>query len=562
MNSVHPAHPVVCSNGKGGVALSDLRSFFASAPEAAGGARTAVDGSARDGYFTWATALAASEERYRLLFEAMPLPVIVWDKATLRLVAVNDACVRKYGWSRAQLLEMTVFDIRPPSEVERFKAYIADLQNENFVAGLWPHWNEQGETFLAEITTHGVEFGGRPARLSVINDVTERQRLEERLRQSQKMEATGLLAGGVAHDFNNLLGVVIGASALARRASGNSSAGRYIDEIEAAAKRAADLTRKLLAFSRKQVLQVRPIELGEAIDEFLQLLRRVIGEDIELVVRPSCEPLVVEADASQLEQVLLNLCTNARQAMPSGGSITLELRRAHVDDFRALHDPWPAAGDYAELLVVDTGVGMDEETRSRMFEPFFTKKTEGTGLGLAMVHGIVQQHRGFVDVESRVGHGTTMHVLLPLADVPETHERNVPSGAPGPGCGETILVAEDEPALRRMLASTLTDLGYEVIVAPDGEEAVRAFDAWPGRIAMVILDVVMPRLGGVPAFQRMRALQPDLKVIFTTGYASDCVQVRELVEIGSPPLLSKPFSPRELARRVREALDATALLFR
>jgi hypothetical protein len=515
---------------------------------------------ARDSYFTWATALAASEDRYRLLFEAIPLPVFVWDQESCQFLAVNDACVRKYGWTRSEFLSMTVFDVRPPSEIERFKSSITDLQTGNFSAGQWIHWNEQGATFVVEITTHAVEFGGRPARLSVINDVTDRQQLEERLRQSQKMEATGLLAGGVAHDFNNLLGVIIGASALARRASSAGEADPYLDEIEAAAKRAADLTRKLLAFSRKQMLQVRPIELGEAVDEFLQLLRRVIGEDIVLEVKRSHQSLVVEGDASQLEQVLLNLCTNARQAMPSGGTITLELGRTSIDEFGSTREPWAPAGEYAELTVADTGVGMDAATRSRMFEPFFTTKLEGTGLGLAMVHGIVHQHRGHLHVESRVGLGTKVRVLLPLADVVETRERRVPSRAPGPGCGETILVAEDEPALRRMLATTLTELGYEVIVAPDGEEAVRAFDAWPGNIAMAILDVVMPRMGGVEAFQQMRALNPGLKVLFTTGYASDRVQVRELAEFGHPPVLSKPFSPRELARRVREALDANMLL--
>ncbi len=402
-----------------------------------------------------------------------------------------------------------------------------------------------------------MEFAGRPARLAVAHDITERLRLEEQLRQSQKMEATGLLAGGVAHDFNNLLGVILGTTELARRATSHERSREYFEEIEGAAKRAAELTRKLLAFSRKQVLQVRPLDLAEAVDEFLQLLRRVIGEDVELVVRRSPEPLLVNADASQLEQVLLNLCTNARQAMPGGGRISLELYRMRFDEARAARERWASPGDYAEVRVVDTGIGMDAATRTRMFEPFFTTKSQGTGLGLAMVHGIVHQHRGLLHVESRLGEGTTVRVLLPLVDAPEAGERTSMNGAAARGGGETILIAEDAPALRRLLASTLAELGYEVVIAQDGEEAVRAFEASRSHVALVILDVVMPRIGGLEAYARMRAIAPDLKVLFTTGYDPANAGIGELEGVSPQALLAKPFSLKELGQKIREVLDAS-----
>ncbi len=502
--------------------------------------------------------LRASEERYRLLFDAIPLPIVVWDRATGRYLAVNDAGVRKYGWSRDEFLKLTVFDVRSHEEVERLKKEMVEIGAENFSAGVWTHRNRAGETFDVDVTTHAIEVAGRPARLAVIEDVTEQRRLEEQLRQSHKMEATGLLAGGVAHDFNNLLGVVLGSAELARRTSPSAIVRTYLDEIDAAAKRAAELTRKLLAFSRKQVLRLSPLDLGETIEEFLPLLRRVISEDIELAVHRPEEPLIVLADALQLEQVLLNLCTNARQAMPAGGRIVLELHRSTFDARRVAREPWASTGDYAEVRVVDTGIGMDEATRTRIFEPFFTTKKEGTGLGLAMVHGIVHQHRGFLHVDSRPGGGTTVRVLLPLGEGATVGVRKPLGGALARGDGEIILLAEDEPALRRLLARTLVELGYEVVAVENGEEALLAFEGRRGEIALAILDVVMPKLGGVQACKDMRVLEPGLKVLFMTGHAPESAQVSEFVTGGGHALLSKPFTLQELGRKVRETLDEPA----
>jgi hypothetical protein len=506
-------------------------------------------------------ALRDSEERYRLLFDATPLPIFVFDSETLRYLAVNEAALRKYGYSREEVAAMTVLDIRPKEDVPRLKAVLASIESANLNTGSWRHCKKDGTTFEVEITTHAIEFAGRPARLVVVSDVTERRRVEEQLRQSQRMDATGQLAGGVAHDFNNLLGVVLGSGELARRAARSGlPVEPYLAEIDAAARRAADLTRKLLAFSRKQVLEVRTLDVGEMVDDFLQLLRRVIGEDVELVVVRSPEPLIVSADASQLEQVLLNLCTNARQAMPTGGRLRLETRRVRFDEADVQREPWAAVGDWAEMRLTDNGAGMDEATRARAPEPFFTTKRDGTGLGLAMVHGIVHQHRGFVHVESRAGAGTTVRVYLPIArEAVDAVRRATPAnGFPVPGGPETLLVAEDEAPLRGLLALTLSELGYDVITASDGEEAARTFAAQHGRVSLAILDVVMPHLGGVQAFERMRELDPALKVIFITGYAPQHAQVSRILENGGHALLHKPFALKDLGHKVRETLDGRA----
>jgi PAS domain S-box-containing protein len=505
--------------------------------------------------------LRDSEERYRLLFEAAPVPIFVFDSESLRFLAFNEAAIRTYGYSRDELRSMTVLDIRPPEDSPQVRALIDQVDVGPPTTAVCRHRKRDGTVFDVELTRHAIQFGGRAARLVVASDVTERRRFEEQLRQSQKMEAAGLLAGGVAHDFNNLLGLVVAASELAKRAA---RAGRpvdgYLADIQGAAVRAGDLTRKLLAFSRKQVLRVRTLDLSDAVDDFVKLLQRIIGEDVELVVRRAPDPLPVSADASQLEQVLLNLCTNARQAMPSGGRIAIETRYTRFDRASMEREPWAAQGEWAEVRVVDDGVGMDASTCARIFEPFFTTKSEGTGLGLAMVHGIVHQHRGLLHVESRPGEGTTVRVCLPIADEADDEARDGEraSEPPVPGGRETVLLAEDEAPLREMLTSTLIELGYDVVATRDGEEAERELRERRGAIALALLDVVMPRLSGLEAYVRMRALEPSLKVVFMTGYAPEHARVSDVVAHGGHALLAKPFALRDLGRVVRETLDGKA----
>ena len=495
---------------------------------------------------------------YRALFDGNPSPILVFDGETLRIVDVNDAAVRTYGYAREEFLELTIEDIRPPEDLAHLHECLAK-RGKGYPAGKTSrHRKRDGTVMEVQVFGLTVQFAGRRARLSIIQDVSHQRRLEEQLRHSQKLEAAGLLAGGIAHDFNNLLSIVLGSSELAQRAVGASrSPAEHLESISSAASRAAELTRKLLAFSRKQVMKMRPLELNQALVEFAKLLQRVVGEDIALEFRASASPLVVRADPSQLEQVLLNLCTNARQAMPKGGRLVIETQRAGFDGAFVERNPWARVGEYAELRVTDSGEGMDELTRERIFEPFFTTKREGSGLGLAVVHGIVQQHEGCLDVQSAPGAGTSMRVYLPLTQEEPLAEVGRSAAAEVPRRGnELVLVAEDARPLRHLLSLSLKELGYEVLMAADGEEATQLFEANRGRIALVILDVMMPKVGGPEALARMRAIAPNLRAILTTGHAPDTAYLSELAEAGALTILPKPFVLDELGRKVREVLDS------
>jgi PAS domain S-box-containing protein len=502
----------------------------------------------------------------KLTFQAAILsqvsePVVATDGAGY-VTYWSLAAERLYGWTQDEVLgkESTALLQTRWLDSEGRAGFLASLQARDAWTGDLGHVTRAGEEITVEASIRILrdENNVVQSSIAVMQDVTARKSLEEQLRQSQKMEAVGLLAGGVAHDFNNLLAVIMGFAELsARKLPPGHPVVSQLEEVLGAARRGGELTRKLLAFSRKQVMQPTTLDVGDAVVDFMRLIQRIVGEDVEVAIERGTEPLVVRADPVQIEQVLLNLCTNARQAMPEGGRLFLVTRRALLDAAFVEKNPWAREGAFAEVVVRDTGVGMDAGTRARIFEPFFTTKPQGTGLGLATVYGIVQQHGGFLGVESATGTGTTFRVFLPLSEGTATRDTADDTGRPGEGAKgrELVLVAEDEPALRLLVTTTLSELGYGVIATCDGEEAVREYGSRSSEIALVVLDVVLPRLDARQVYERMHAVRPDVKVLFTTGYAPESTRLGELLESARIPLLEKPFTPSLLAARVRAAID-------
>jgi PAS domain S-box-containing protein len=499
---------------------------------------------------------------YRGFFEKSPWPIFVIDQESMAILAFNEAALERYGFSRDELLAMRATDLRPPEDVEQFARVFREhgetVDRPRLTAKPWRHRRKDGTIIDVEVWRMTVSFGGRRAQMAMIQDVTARLALERQLRQAQKLEAVGLLAGGIAHDFNNLLSVILASSQLAQRALESGALEKARDGVNTVAEtagRAAAVTRQLLAFAKAQVLRVAVIDLGQVISGWASLFGPSLGEDVTLQVLPQTDRLLVKADRTQVEQLLLNLCANARQAMPAGGHLTLETRRTTADADFAMRHPWARVGDFAELSVSDSGAGMDSATLARAFEPFFTTKANGTGLGLAVVYGIVQQHDACIGVESSPGIGTRVRVLWPIvAEASPERPKEVPiEKAPPPGHGETVLIAEDEPHLRRLLARWLKETGYDVLVAEDGETACRLFAERSGNVDLVLLDVVMPKLGGPQALSRMRGVRAGLPAIFMSGYAPDRFGLGE-IEPGCV-VLSKPFDLNELGLVLRQALD-------
>jgi PAS domain S-box-containing protein len=392
--------------------------------------------------------------------------------------------------------------------------------------------------------------------VTVAEDITQRKMLEDELRQAQKMEAIGQLAGGVAHDFNNLLQIISGYTQFVlREASGNDAVARDLGQVLEATERGSQLTRQLLAFGRRQLLQRSEVDLNDSVQNLTRLLRRLFEENIELVSVPGANLLPVQADSGMIEQVLLNLCLNARDAMPQGGVLTLSTGNAALDREFCERNPGARPGRYAWVRVADTGRGVAPENVDRIFEPFFTTKEpgKGTGLGLAMAYGIVNQHGGLILVDNRPGEGAAFTVHLPAA-APAGLPDAAPEHSQPSGGRETILVAEDEARVRDMAERVLRHAGYSVLVAGDGEEAVREFEAHRDRIDLVLLDVIMPKRGGKVVYEHIRGLAPRLPVLFCSGYSGG--SLGEYLEAGKPVrLLQKPFLADELLLKVRELLD-------
>lgn len=389
-------------------------------------------------------------------------------------------------------------------------------------------------------------------------DVTESNKLEQQYRQAQKMEAVGQLAGGVAHDFNNILTAITGYSHLILdQVQGNDAAKSYVEDIVKASQRAAALTESLLAFSRKQMVTLTVIDLSEAIRSYESLLRRLIREDIELKISCTATPLPVMADRGQIEQVLMNLVANARDAMPHGGKICIETFPVTLDHTFIESHGYGKIGEYALFAVSDSGVGLDKETQSHIFEPFFTTKEQGkgTGLGLSMAYGIVKKHDGYINVYSEPGKGTIFKIYLPRVQATAQPAKTETKKAAAPRGGrETILVCEDEDALRRLSTKVLSHYGYHVIEAVDGQDALDKFSEHKDKIKLVILDAIMPKKNGKEACQEMKTVRPDLKTIFASGYTQDVFKDGSIFDENTI-FIHKPFSPNVLLEKVREMLD-------
>ncbi|MGC4000869.1 MAG: response regulator [Anaeromyxobacter sp.] len=411
---------------------------------------------------------------------------------------------------------------------------------------------------------HWLELGAVPVELEArhalvtIADITDRKRLEQQLLQSQKMETVGQLAGGIAHDFNNILTAILGCAHEIEAEAGLSGNGREcVTELLRAGERAADLTHGLLTFSRKHVLEAAPVDLGAIVSDLQRMIQRLIGETVRVSCRLEEEPLRVLADRLMVEQLLMNLAANARDAMPEGGTLRFETALTHLDQAQASQHHLAGPGAYALLTVSDSGQGMDDDVRQRIFEPFFTTKPvgRGTGLGLAIAYATVQQHGGGIAVHSEVGRGTTFRIWFPLAQGEAAQPAASGAAAAALGGSETVLLVEDEPAVRRVVRRLLASHGYRVLEATDGEQALLVYDEERSRIDLVLSDVIMPRMNGSRLLEELRRRDPQLRILFMSGYSADLVDELRLTAPGIQ-LLSKPLHPRTVLERIRAMLDA------
>lgn len=504
-------------------------------------------------------ALRESEEKYRTLVDNINIGVFRSTSGRGKILQANPAMAKIFGYeTRDEFMQIVVTQLYQDA-VDR-EVFIAEIQRDGFVRDrLIAMQKRDGTPIWCSVTAVAQcnEDGSLLWVDGVMEDITEQKKLEEQLRHSQKMEAIGTLTGGIAHDFNNILTAILGYGNLLKLkiSADNSVLANYVDQILAASERAANLTRSLLAFSRKQVIHPKPVNLNEIVKGVEKLLMRVIGEDIEFKTILLDRDLIIMADSGQIEQILLNLATNSRDAMPDGGMLTIETSYVEYEGKHSGFLDSIAPGAYAVISASDTGKGMDETTRQRIFEPFYTTKElgRGTGLGLSIVYGIIKQHQGDIHVYSEPGKGTSFKVYLPLIDLKVGGKAEI-AAEPLVGGSETILVAEDDSAVRQLMVSMLEQFGYTIIEAVDGEDAVQKYTADSEKIDLLILDVVMPKMNGKECLDQIRKLKSDVKVIFSSGYTSDIIHSKGILEEGAG-FLQKPVQPQMLLSLIRKTLQ-------
>jgi two-component system cell cycle sensor histidine kinase/response regulator CckA len=506
-------------------------------------------------------ALRASEARYRRLFESAQDGILILDAHSGLITDVNPFLVNLLEYPREEFIGRTLWDIGPFRHVEASKSAFQELRDKEYIRyENLPLETRSGRRVNVEVVSNVYGENGKSVIQCNIRDITARKRAEqagEQLRQSQKMEAVGQLAGGIAHDFNNLLGVMIGyCELLELQLVPADSKRRMVEQVHKAGTLAAFLTRQLLAFSRRQILRPLVLDLNGLVTEMETMLRRLIGENIEITTSLPPDLGRVKADPIQIEQILMNLAVNARDAMPDGGSFTIETTNVEIDDTQARQHSEIAPGSYVMMAISDTGVGMDSETQAHIFEPFFTTKDlgKGTGLGLSTVYGIVKQSAGYIYVHSEQGRGTTFKLYLPRVDA-EVEIFKGEKALSIQGRGETILLVEDNEPLREMAREMLEGLGYAVLDSGHPVEAIRTAERHGGPIPLLITDVMMPGMNGRVLAETLTAVRPEMKVLYTTGYTDDACIERGALEAGCP-LLEKPYTRDALAKKVRELLDS------
>jgi len=511
------------------------------------------------------TSLRNSESKYRELYEASRDGIVTVD-VTGKITTFNKSFKVMLGYADEEIRSLTREDITP-ARWHNIEAQI--LKEQLSTRGYSDIYEKEyrkkdGTVFPVELRTYLInDIGDKPTGYwSIVRDITERRRTEEdrilleaKFRQSQKMEAIGTLTGGIAHDFNNILTALIGYGSLLQMKMDKDDPLRvYVDQILTSSEKAANLTQSLLAFSRKQVMEFKPHSVKNIITAMEKLLKRLLTEDIELKVILADEDATIMADITQMDQVLMNLATNARDVMHQGGTLTIETKEVELDTVFTMSHGYGQEDTYVLISVSDTGCGMDKETKEKIFDPFFTTKDvgKGTGLGLSIVYGIIKQHNGYIDVQSEPDQGTTFYIYLPSV---KTKTEEVKPSLPAIQRGtETILLAEDNPAVRNLVKEVLTASGYSVIEVANGEDAIHAFAEQKDAVTLMILDVVMPKKNGKEVYEEIKKTCPDIKVLFMSGYTGDVV-LDKGVHGDAANFISKPLLPDELLLKVREILD-------
>jgi PAS domain S-box-containing protein len=499
--------------------------------------------------------LQESESKFRALAETTPAAIFIHrGGAFLYANPIGEAMT---GYSNGELLTMDFWSIVHPD----FRALVQERGRTRLQDDAFPPQYEfkivrkDGAERWALMTAGRLEYEGQPAVIGTLFDITERKALEGQLRYAQKMEAIGKLAGGVAHDFNNVLTAIVGyANVLHLKMGKNEPMQAHVDQILAATERAAAMTQTLLAFGKKQVVSLKSGDLNDLVLRMEKLLSGLVREKVVLTMRCAAGHLPILADNSQIERILMNLLVNARDAMPDGGTVTIETGTAELDSGFVKNYGYGKPGHYAVVSMTDTGTGMDSVIREKIFEPFFTTKglEKGTGFGLSIVYDIVKEHRGYITVDSEPGRGTTFKVFLPLAE--GSAEKRVPAASIAARGSETVLVADNDDDVREFVKAVLAGHGYTVIEAPDGEEAVATFRKYQDAVQLLVLDVIMPKMNGSEVYRAIHRIRPDIRVLFTSGYKEEVIVQKGMLTPGQY-FMEKPFSLKELLAKVREVLE-------